>query len=180
MHRISIFIVSAALAGAASAAAAQTPAAKSTPATAMKSESADTTFAQKAAMGGKKEVEEGKLVASKATNADVKAFGNRLAKDHSAANAELMKLMKTKHIAAGPAEKAEPEPWKTQTGAAFDRGFVEHAVADHEKDIALFESESKDGSDPELKAWAAKQLPTLREHLKIAQDLKSKLQTTTR
>jgi len=74
--------------------------------------------------------------------------------------------------------KPEAEAWRTQTGAALDRAFIDHAVTEHEKTIALFESEAKDGSDAELKAWAGKTLPTLREHLKAAQDLRSKLQTT--
>jgi len=181
MRRISTFLVTAALASAMSAgAAAQAPRGESDHGTAMKSASADTTFAQKAAMGGKKEVTEGKFAAAKAANADVKAFANRLVKDHSAANLELMKLMKGKRVAASPEPKAEPQAWRSQSGAAFDRAFIEHAVEDHEQDIALFEAEAKDGSDPALKEWAAKQLPTLREHLKAAQDLKSKLQSTTR
>ena len=39
----------------------------------------------------------------------------------------------------------------------------------------MFEAESKTGTDPEVKDWAAKKLPTLREHLKAAQDVKAKL-----
>jgi putative membrane protein len=44
-----------------------------------------------------------------------------------------------------------------------------HMVADHKKDIAEFEKEASSGKDPEIKAFAAKTLPTLREHLKLAQ-----------
>jgi len=39
----------------------------------------------------------------------------------------------------------------------------------------LFEEQSAKGTDPELKAWANEKLPALREHLKMARDLKSKL-----
>jgi putative membrane protein len=60
----------------------------------------------------------------------------------------------------------------------FDRGYAEHLVTEHEKTIALFETESTSGSDAELKAFATKTLPTLKEHLKAAQDIKAKLTTT--
>ena len=42
-------------------------------------------------------------------------------------------------------------------------------VAGHEKAIQLFENEAKNGRDADVKAWAEKCLPTLREHLKLAQ-----------
>jgi putative membrane protein len=146
------------------------------PASAM---NADQDFAQKAATGGKHEVEGAKFAAGKATNAGVKSFANKLVKDHTAANNELKSLMKKKNITAAADDKPAAEAWRNETGAAFDRAFIDHAIAEHEKDIAAFEAESKDGSDADLKAWAGKKLPTLREHLKEAQDLKAKLQTTT-
>ena len=41
-------------------------------------------------------------------------------------------------------------------------------VKDHEKDVAEFEEEAKDGSDADVKAWANKTLPTLKKHLEMA------------
>ena len=140
--------------------------------------SPDQDFAQKAAMGGKHEVDGAKFAAGKATNAGVKSFANKLVKDHTAANNELMSLMKKKNITAAADDQTAAEAWRNETGAAFDRAYIDHAIAEHEKDIAACEAESRDGSDAELKAWAGKKLPTLREHLKAAQDLKTKLQTT--
>jgi len=58
-----------------------------------------------------------------------------------------------------------------KTGAEFDRAFLHEAISHHEKDVALFEKESTSGSDPELKAFAAKTLPTLRQHLQTARSL---------
>ena len=43
-------------------------------------------------------------------------------------------------------------------------------VKDHKDDIDLFEKEADKGNDPELKAWAAKTLPTLKHHLQMAED----------
>jgi putative membrane protein len=182
MHRTVTPVVTAALVVALGAGAvAQTPRPAQAPAKdAAATSTTDTDFAQKAAMGGKHEVEGATFAAGKATNAGVKALANKLVKDHTAANSELMTLMKKKQITAAAETKPEPEPWRNETGAAFDRAYIDHVISEHEKDIALFETEAKDGRDAELKAWAAKKLPALRTHLKTAQDLKSKLQTTTR
>src|ERR671913_2502183 len=60
--------------------------------------SADTEFVQKAAAAGRMEVEHGKMAASKASNAQVKAYGNTLVKDHTAANQQLMTIAKRKNI----------------------------------------------------------------------------------
>lgn len=196
----------------------------------------DQNFVQKAAASGRMEVEHGKMAASKAVNAQVKAFGNMLVKDHTAANQQLMSIAKKKNITiAGSdrvvANQASPaggssttatsdtkaggsrtttskttgttgasggvqttgeardrqamgsaaqhsEPWMAASGAAFDRGFMEAQVKAHQEAIALFEAQANGGGDAELKAFAQKQLPALRNHLKQAQDLQAKLPST--
>ena len=147
----------------------------------------DAEFAQKAAMGGKHEVDGAKFAVNKAQNADLKALANRLIKDHTAASNELSTIMKTKKIAMGGemhdskmGEKKDQsnESWRSNSGAAFDRAYVDHLIMEHEKSIALYETEASSGSDAELKAFAAKTLPTIKEHLKAAQDIKAKLPTT--
>jgi putative membrane protein len=64
------------------------------------------------------------------------------------------------------------------SGAEFDRKYMDEMVKDHEKDVAAFERESTKGSDPDLKAWAAKTLPTLREHLQMARDIDMKVKAS--
>ena len=55
------------------------------------------------------------------------------------------------------------------SGAEFDRAYMDHMVKDHKKDIAEFRKQASSGKDPEIKAFAAKSLPTLQEHLKMAE-----------
>lgn len=64
---------------------------------------------------------------------------------------------------------------KSLEGAAFDRAFIDHMVMSHEKSVEMFDTQSDEGKDPEVKNWAEKKLPTLRAHLKIAKDLQDKL-----
>jgi len=57
------------------------------------------------------------------------------------------------------------------SGAEFDRAYMNMMVSDHNKDVAEFEKESTKGGDPDLKAFAAKTLPTLKEHQQMAKAL---------
>jgi putative membrane protein len=147
---------------------------------------ADADFAHKAAIGGKHEVDGAKFIVGKTTNADVKALANRLIKDHTAADTELSALMKGNAMMKGDEhkdatmKKDEPsnESWRSMSGPALDRAYADHLISEHEKTITLFETEANSGSDAKLKAFAAKTLPVLREHLKAAQDLRAKLTTT--
>jgi putative membrane protein len=140
---------------------------------------ADRTFVLNAARGGMAEVEMGKLAADKAASSDVKQFGQRMADDHSKANEEL-KSWASKNGITLPTEldakhKAEQARIAKLSGAAFDRAYITLMVADHNKDVAEFQRESKTAKDPDLKAWAGKTLPTLEEHQKLAKEISAKV-----
>jgi putative membrane protein len=61
------------------------------------------------------------------------------------------------------------------SGAEFDREYMKHQVADHDKAVALFERQAKNGKDAELKAFAERTLPTLKEHQQMARDIHAKV-----
>jgi putative membrane protein len=61
------------------------------------------------------------------------------------------------------------------SGAEFDKAYMKEMVKDHKKDIEAFEHEANNGTDPEVKAWAAKTLPTLREHAQLSQTTAEKV-----
>lgn len=61
------------------------------------------------------------------------------------------------------------------SGAEFDREFMKHQVADHDKAVALFEKQSRNGKDAELKAFALRTLPTLKEHQQQAREIHSRV-----
>jgi putative membrane protein len=139
----------------------------------------DTTFVNKAAQGGMAEVSLGQMASSKATNPDVKAFGDRMVSDHSKANDELKQLAQSKGVTV-PADvdqesKNTADKLSKASGKEFDKAYMDDMVKDHEKDVKEFEKQSKDAKDPDLKAWVTKTLPTLQDHLKMAKETKAKL-----
>ena len=140
---------------------------------------ADKDFMTKAAIGGMAEVSMGSLAAQQASNADVKAFGNRMVTDHGKANDELKAFAATKGVTL-PADvdaehKAKQDELAKKTGKAFDKAYIDDMVEDHEKDVAEFEKQSTAAQDPDLKAWVSKTLPTLQDHLKMAKDTQAKV-----
>jgi putative membrane protein len=135
---------------------------------------ADETFVTKAASGGMAEVELGRLAVDKASSDAVKKFGQRMVDDHSKANDELKALAQSKNVTLpaeiGPQDKALRDRLAKLSGAAFDQAYMKAMVSDHVQDVNEFRVESKSGKDPEVKAWAAKTLPTLEDHLKQARE----------
>src|SRR5262245_8097359 len=51
-----------------------------------------------------------------------------------------------------------------------------HMVMDHEKAVELFTKQAESGQDPDLKQFAEKTLPTLKDHLQQAQKVEAGLQ----
>jgi putative membrane protein len=48
-------------------------------------------------------------------------------------------------------------------------------VKDHEKDLAEFQTEAKEGSDPDLKKFAEKYSKMVQKHLDLAKEVQGKL-----
>lgn len=138
--------------------------------------SADRKFIQTAAGSGMFEVQAAQLASSKATDAGVKSYASMLVDHHTAANNELTQLANKKGVelsAAPPrALRRDLEKLGKQDGQELDRHFVRNVgIKAHQTDIKLFEKASKDAKDPEVKAFAAKTLPVLKEHLAQAQKM---------
>lgn len=136
-------------------------------------------FVKEAAVGGMMEVELSKVAADKATSTEVKNFAQMIVKDHSGANDELKALAAQKNIeipAQLPEDKRDDiDDLKEKTGKDFDEKYIAMMVDDHQEDVDKFEKmANKDEADPDLKSFAAKTLPTLKEHLNKAKAIKDK------
>jgi putative membrane protein len=138
----------------------------------------DRKFLNEAADGGMAEVELGKLALQKAADASIKKFGQRMIDDDSKANDELRQLAASKGVDLPKAPSAKNRDLKRRlaslSGASFDRAYMTDMVTDHKEDVAAFQKESNLARDPEVKSFATQTLPTLREHLKNAQEISSR------
>jgi Predicted outer membrane protein len=135
--------------------------------------SGDRKFMEKAAEGGMAEVKLGQLASQKASADQVKQFGQRMVDDHGKANDQLKQLASTKNVTLptdlDKSTQREYDKLSKLSGADFDREYMKHMVSDHKKDISEFKSESNKAKDADLKQFASSTLPTLQEHLTLAQ-----------
>jgi putative membrane protein len=134
----------------------------------------DTQVYTQAMMGGQKEIAASQLVEQQGSNADVKKAARKIESDHKAFG------KKVEAAAAGKVTPPASESISTialegKTGADLDKAYVDEMVTDHQKTIAMFENAAKNASTPEAKKLAEAGLPTLRDHLKMVQDLQQKL-----
>ncbi|HEY3067708.1 MAG TPA: DUF4142 domain-containing protein [Methylomirabilota bacterium] len=139
----------------------------------------DREFVREAASGGRLEVELANLALQRSTSNAVRDFAQRLVTDHSAANAELTALAAQKGYSLpqslNPKHAAVRDRLSALSGAEFDRQYMQEMVSDHNEDIAAFQREAQSGSDPDVKAWAAQKLPTLQQHLALAQTVNTQV-----
>ena len=116
----------------------------------------------------------------KAHAPEVRAFARQLLIDHRemAINLDNFALERGYLIAweIQPEMASAIEHLRTLDGPAFDRAYMEQMVADHKAAVELFETAADDEKlDLDLRSYAKRILPTLRDHLKQAQTIESKL-----
>jgi len=144
-----------------------------------KASTADLDFAKKVAAGGQAEVQVTMLAQEKATSNDVKELASRLHTDHMKANDELKKIASEKGwtLPTEPTadQKAKKDKLEKLSGSAFDKAFVDMMVTNHRTNIPNFERVASHGTDPELKQFASSTVPTLKEHLEMAQKVQKSL-----
>jgi putative membrane protein len=138
---------------------------------------ADAEFVDKAAIGGKAEVQASQLALKQSKSADVRAFAKRMVADHSKANAQLNQIAARKGIKPQVEQVTDPdvEALRGKQGKDFDSAYVAAAGPEaHRKTIALFETEARDGKDVQLRVQQAT-LPKLKHHLSMAEALQRKV-----
>jgi len=143
---------------------------------AAKVSSKDRSFIMQAMNGGMQEIELSKIALQNGASADVKAFAQRMAEEHEKAGKEL-EMISAKLGAASPKPAGTQNDLKRLAklkGAKLDSVYVERMVNGHKGAIALFEKQAKSGRAEELKQFAGKALPVLRDHLKAALALAEK------
>ena len=139
----------------------------------------DREFVLTASAGGLAELDAANLALRQARSEDVKKFARHVVDDHAKANEQLNQLADRKRFPVAQAADARHQQMLTRmaalTGENFDRRFMDDQVRDHERTIARFEWAAKNAQDADLKSWADKTLPTLRDHLKAAKEVQGKV-----
>jgi putative membrane protein len=162
----------------------------------------DRAFVEKASMSNQMEVALGRLAEDKAQHDEVKQFAEQLVRDHESADRALlaslggMDAILTQQPGGGTIPPGQPDAARGATGgdmpqmhkemeqtrqklerasgAAFDRAYLEEMVKHHETDIQEFERAAQ-SDNPQVREFAQRALPTLRQHLQQAQQLQQSI-----
>lgn len=139
----------------------------------------DREFFTKAAQGGISEVKMAQLVVGKTQNQEVKAFAQRMIADHTKANDELKALAAKKSVTlpmdVSDSQRDDYDDLAKLTGAEFDKEYVSLMVDDHNEDVEEFGEQANEANDADLRAFAAKTLPTLQSHQAQIKAINSKM-----
>lgn len=134
---------------------------------------ADKKFVMDAASGGMAEVKLGQLAQDKGSSDFVKQFGQKMVQDHSKANDDLKAVAQKDNITIpsdlNAKDQATYDRLSKLSGAAFDSAYTKAMMMDHKKDIADFQKEANSGMNADVKDFAGKTLPTLKQHQQMLQ-----------
>ena len=134
-------------------------------------------FVKKVAMSDMMEIQASQLALSRNPDADTKPFAEKMVKDHQQTSTELKSLVESGKVKATLPTALDAEhqkkldELKAKSGKDFDIAYDRMQQHAHEEAVALFEEYARDGDNADLKAWAAKTLPHLKEHLAMAKRL---------
>jgi putative membrane protein len=131
------------------------------------------------------DIDAGKLAASKATNPEVKKFGQQMVTDHTSVNKQATALVKKLKVTpednpTSQSLKSDGDKnlahLKTLEGAAFDKAYIDNEVTYHQAVIdAIDKTLIPSAQNAELKALLVKSRPAFVAHLEHAKTIQSSL-----
>lgn len=137
----------------------------------------DALFVTNAAISNANEIATAQLAQANGGPA-LRRFAAQMMTDHQMAAQKLAALaqarMLTPPTEPDDAHRGMVASLANVQGRVFDKACLDAQVVDHQAALALFESEARNGADPDIKAFAAQSLPMLRRHLAMAQRLDPK------
>jgi putative membrane protein len=125
-------------------------------------------FVERAASDDIAQIELSRLALDKSQNHEVRNFAQTVIDDHKRSLDQLKKIANDQSFplpteASSQAQQQYQQLSKLE-GARFDREYKQVMDRRHSEAIASFEKASKEAQHPDLKSYAEKTLPTLKEH----------------
>jgi len=128
--------------------------------------------------GGLTEIKASQIAKKNSTNPRIISFAGMMITDHTKAGAELKNIEAAKMVDGHDAINIEHQQkiaaLSSQSGAAFDKAYIEMMIADHEKAIQLF-SEATNNTSNLIQNFSRKTLPTIQMHLDSAKAIGASL-----
>jgi putative membrane protein len=136
----------------------------------------DREFVMRAAQSGMAEVEASRAAVTRATSEEVRGFAQQMVRDHTATNEELMRIVRAKGLTVTPQldaeHRAKVDALQALPTDEFERAYTQDmGVRAHQDAVELYERQAREGTDPDLRAFASRTLLALRQHLAMAEQV---------
>ncbi|MCA8832594.1 DUF4142 domain-containing protein [Hymenobacter pini] len=139
----------------------------------------DPAFLMNVASSNMLEIQLGQMAAQKASNAEVKQYGQMMVTHHTKATQDWKAVATPLGVqmptALMPVHQAMADKLMNKSGKDFDEDYMDAMETAHKMDIAMFEVKSKAASSPAVQTFATNTLPMLRSHEKMANDIEKKV-----
>jgi putative membrane protein len=142
---------------------------------------ADRDFIQDQLEDGQAEISLGKVASERATHPQVKQFAQMMVRDHQMAGDELRQVATAANVQVTPAAEPDGDHKDAQeelaklSGNEFDRKYMDKMVDEHEEAVNELEKKA-DAENAQVRQWATKTLPKVRQHLEQAKQIQQTLQ----
>ena len=107
----------------------------------------------------------------------LKAFASRMIADHQKSSAELKDIIRNNNLTTIPSDSIDDAHNRKLNGLHglhgdnFAGQYRKDQISAHKDALSLFRRYAKNGGNEALKKWAGDTIPTLEEHLKMAESL---------
>jgi putative membrane protein len=136
-------------------------------------------------MANASEVDLGKVAEQRAQSKDVKAFGKRMVKDHTALDKDARSWAKKNKVTVGAAPQDDmrkmqdlKQRLESLSGAEFDKTYMQAMAEDHANDLNKVQTFEQQTTDKSLKKLLEKARKVIASHKKDADKLVQKLGAT--
>lgn len=139
----------------------------------------DKKFLATASQGSENEIALSEVAEQKATNPAVKAFAEKMIKEHKQLNASMKPFAESWGVTPATAvdqdHQKELDKLNGKSGGDFDKEYIDQMVTDHADALNAFTKEAKDTKDLKFRATVLKGKTAVAAHKNMAYDLKKKL-----
>jgi len=144
-----------------------------------KKQERDAEFLVNTASDGMLEMELSKLAQQKATTPAVKQFAAQLVQQHADMSNALKSVADRKSIVLptglGNEQQEQVQKLNAVSGSLFDKQYMDAIVDAHKDDVDSFDDMNDDAYDGDIRGFAAKYLPVLKEHLDKAKQVQDQV-----
>lgn len=137
-------------------------------------------YVEKAAIGNRFEIESSHLARSRSADGQVRAFADRMIREHGRLSERLRQALAD----AGPGLAPPPgldaphqemiDKLREASGPEFDLRYLEMQLKTHREAVHLHSNYAADGDVPQLRKLAAEATPIVRDHLERLQQIGSR------